>query len=463
MTTASNEPLIQNSDEPKFSVFKIICICGACLGYQCASAAVVALVDPLMTSLEMSDVVKFINWSFGPLTGLIVQPVIGYFSDRCRSKMGRRRPFILWGGILTAFGIFALFLLKTYAEKLSKAGQVSLLLLIVAFTYVSINTFQGTSRTILGDIVPKSQQDMAFTISSSIVGLASIITNLIGGVGYFINSSSYQSKTTTITLATCGVVVVLSVTLTMVTAKEKQFSGEVEKTNVFKKLFHAITHMNKPMQRSAIIITASWAAFYSFMIKETVIFSDDVFPSDQSDKGLCFGLFVTALTNALTFLYGIVHTPIVNLLGMKATYFLSHLIMAICFIGVFFTTNQWALLGLFAPMGIANTVFNSVPFSITSSTSKAEDIGTNLGVLNIFVVLGQQITNLLNLLYGYIIDHWKWFNSRVGKNQAYIGLGSIPALIAAFLAFSLIIPTKEDYEKVEKESTSQVSINQDGI
>ena len=455
MSSSLNQIPLLETDEERFSFFKILCICGACLGFQVAYAAMFALVDPLMTSLNMGDGVKFVSWSLGPLSGLLIQPMMGYFSDRCHAKMGRRRPFILWGGIFTAVGIFALFLLKLYAEQLSQGARTAILLIILILTNIAINAFQGTSRTILGDIVPKPQQDMAFSLSSAIIGLASIITNLIGGVGYFISSDSYQEKTTTITLITASVLIVLSVSLTMFTAKEKQFTEELEKTNVFKKLFHALTHMNKPMQRAAIIVAASWAGFYSFMIKETSIFSADVFPPEESDRGLNFGLFVTAMTNAITFLYGLIHTPIVTKLGMKYTYLISHLIMAACLFGVFFTKNQWALLCLFAPMGIANNVFNSIPFSITSSTSKVEDIGTNLGVLNVFVVLGQQIANILNLILGAIHEHWPWYSEHVGKNQTYIAFGFIGSLVAALLSFTLIIPDQLNYSKLESDNAKQ--------
>jgi solute carrier family 45 protein 1/2/4 len=422
----------------------------SCLCFQVAYAAVFALVDPLMTTLNMGDFAKFVSWSLGPLCGFIVQPMVGYYSDRCRSRFGRRRPFIVVGGIFTAIGIFALFLLKHNADKLSQNAKTSILLITVGLTYVAINTIQGNARSIIGDIVPDEQQDLAFTISSVLIGLGSIITNLIGGIAYFIDSKEYQDQSVTIILITCSIIIIVSLLITVFSAKEQQFTGELEDTNVFKKLFKAITNMSKPMSRAALMLTISWVGFYSFLIKETTFFSIEVFPEGEANKGLCFGLFVTAVMNTLTFIYGLFHMKFMELVGMKAAYSISHFIMAICFGATLFTRNRWVLLCIFAPVGIANTVFNSVPFSVTSAASKKTEIGINLGAMNIFLVLGQQITNFINIFVALAWENWPWLQKQVGKNQLYIGFGSVGSLVAGFLSFLLIVPgTSDEYRALD--------------
>lgn len=444
-----NSDLLPEKTE-KASVLYMICIGMASLGFQVAYAVVFALVDPIMTSLEMSDFAKFISWSLGPVSGFILQPMMGYFSDRTRSKLGRRRPFIIGGGVCSAIGITGLYLLKTYSYKFSQTAKTVLLMTTVFLTYVAINAIQGSARPLIGDVLPQEQQDLGFTIASILIGIGNIATNLIGGIGYFLDKS-YQDHTLTITLLVCNAIVFVSLLITIFTAKEKQFTGEIEDTNVFKKLFHAVTHMSKPMARACFLLTLSWVAFYPFVIKVTSFFSTEVFPAGEENKGLCFGLFVTAVASVVTTLYGFVNVYLMNCIGLKATYALSHFIMGISFIAILFTKNRWVLLALFAPVGMTITVFNSIPYSITSASSSKEDVGVNLGALNILLVIGQQIANLINMLIGYIHDHWKWLSQHYGKNECYISFGAVAAIITGFASFSLIIPgSKEDEEAKSK-------------
>ena len=451
----TDPPLLQER-EVRYSTLHILCMSMACLGNQAGYAALFALVDPMMATFSMSGFAKFISWSLGPLAGLIVQPIIGYYSDRCHAKLGRRRPFILTGGIIAAVCILLLFILKLYAEKLSVTLISVFLLIIVGVAYSGLNIQQGAARSLLGDIVPKNQQDLAYSLSSALFGFGSILANLIGGIGYFIES--YQGNTETITLISCSCIMIVSVIITMVSAKEEQFVGDVEKANVFKTLFKALIHMSKPVQRAAFVLTASSVGYYPIMIRETSVFSSDIFPQDQYNKGLCFGLFVTALTSMVTFLYGLVDSSISRKIGMKAAYFISHLIMTVCLFSTFFTRNQWVLLGLFTLIGIPNCVYNSIPFTITSASSKLEERGVNLGVLNIFCVVGEIIANILNLIYSLIHDKWAWFNSHVGKNQAYIAFGFVGGLVATIGAFALIVPNPDEYEEIQEDSAATATL-----
>lgn len=445
-------------DTPKkYSTFQIYCICMSCLAFQVGWTAVFALVDPLMTRLNMDSVTKFIAWSLGPVSGFFVQPIVGHYSDRCRSKWGRRRPYLFFGGLGTFIGLSGLFLLYLYSEKLSMILMKILLLISMTFTYVSINAFQSPARSIIGDILPPEQRTKGFAISSVLIGMGAVVTNLLGGVGYFIESPSYQKKVFSITLIISTSTIVITLATTIIAAKEKPFVEELDNQKIFdlKSLFH----MSKAQTRVSIALLVSWASFTGFVIKQTAFYSNEVFPT-QKEKGLCFGMFVNAIVNTLSFMYGFMHEAFINCAGTKMAYAISHFLMFACLFGVFFTKNQWILMALMAPLGMGSTVFNTIPFSIVTADSPPSELGKNIGALNMFLVAGQQVANLVIMLVGYIWRNWPWFSQRVGENQAYIGSGFVAGLIATGLSFWIIVPKNESNPMASSESDSKYqSIN----
>ncbi|EAY15626.1 hypothetical protein TVAG_209050 [Trichomonas vaginalis G3] len=187
----------------------------------------------------------------------------------------------------------------------------------------------------------------------------------------------------------------------------------------------------------------SWAAYSGFSMKTTTFFSKEVFP-DDNNKGLCFGLLVSAVVYTLAFMYGAVHEKIVKTLGSKMTYFVFHFLMFGCLFGILFTKNKWILMALMAPIGIASTVFNTIPYSIISASSPPQSLGKNIGALNVFIVLGQQTANLVIIAVGSIYKKWNWLNQRVGENQAYVSSGVVASAISCFLSFWIIDPSSED-------------------
>jgi solute carrier family 45 protein 1/2/4 len=100
-----------SSQPPDRSILMIIAISAAQRWMQVAYSMEYALSNPLIGKLGMPQWSYALVTASDPLTGLFVQPIFGSLSDRCRSKWGRRRPFILFGSVLVA--VFLLFQLFT--------------------------------------------------------------------------------------------------------------------------------------------------------------------------------------------------------------------------------------------------------------------------------------------------------------------------------------------------------------
>ena len=75
-----------SKENKKFSTLHICGMCGGMVGFQLAYVVVFGLVDPIMTKMELNDFAKTAAWLLGPIIGFIVQPIVGYYSDRSISK-----------------------------------------------------------------------------------------------------------------------------------------------------------------------------------------------------------------------------------------------------------------------------------------------------------------------------------------------------------------------------------------
>ena len=110
-----------------------------------------------------------ILWIAAPVTGLIIQPIIGYFSDRTWTRMGRRRPYFLVGAILSSI---ALFIMPNSASLWIAAGTLWMM-------DASINISMEPFRAFVGDNLPEKQRTLGFAMQSFFIGLGAVIGSLL--------------------------------------------------------------------------------------------------------------------------------------------------------------------------------------------------------------------------------------------------------------------------------------------
>lgn len=138
-------------------------------GIQVAFALQNANVSRIFQTLG-SDVEHLsILWIAGPITGLMVQPLIGHFSDRHWGRLGRRRPYFLAGALLTAFGM-------------SGMPSASVLLIAAMLLWVmdaSLNIAMEPFRAFVGDMVPESQQALGYSFQTAFIGSGAVLGSLV--------------------------------------------------------------------------------------------------------------------------------------------------------------------------------------------------------------------------------------------------------------------------------------------
>src|ERR1700692_151537 len=144
-------------------------MCFGFLGLQFAFALQNANVSRIFQSLGADLDQIPIMWIAAPLTGLLVQPVIGYLSDRTWTRLGRRKPYFVIGAVLAASALW----LMPRAPTLWFAA--ALLWVLDASINISMEPF----RAFVGDLLPSSQRQLGFSMQSLLIGLGAVLSSIL--------------------------------------------------------------------------------------------------------------------------------------------------------------------------------------------------------------------------------------------------------------------------------------------
>jgi len=157
------------ASKPQLSFWQIWNMCFGFLGIQFGFALQNANVSRIFQTLgaDMEQVPGL--WIAAPLTGLLVQPVIGYFSDRTWTRLGRRRPYFLWGAI---FSTLALFVMPNSPQLWIAAGMLWIL-------DASLNVSMEPFRAFVGDQLPPRQRPTGYAMQSFFIGIGSVVASLL--------------------------------------------------------------------------------------------------------------------------------------------------------------------------------------------------------------------------------------------------------------------------------------------
>jgi maltose/moltooligosaccharide transporter len=157
------------SSKPRLSFWQIWNMCFGFLGIQFGFALQNANVSRIFQTLgaEVEQVPGL--WIAAPLTGLLVQPVIGYFSDRTWTRLGRRRPYFLWGAI---FSTLALFAMPNSPQLWIAAGMLWIL-------DASLNVSMEPFRAFVGDQLPSRQRPTGYAMQGFFIGVGSVVASLL--------------------------------------------------------------------------------------------------------------------------------------------------------------------------------------------------------------------------------------------------------------------------------------------
>ncbi|MBO9620171.1 MAG: MFS transporter [Niabella sp.] len=342
-----------------------------------------------------------------PLTGLLVQPVIGYLSDRTwHPRWGRRRPYFMIGAVISSLAL----VLMPHSSALWMAA--GLLWVLDVFGNVSMEPF----RAFVTDKLPDSQVNRGFIMQSFMIGLggsiASALPWLMRNVFHFNNTAPQGTIPENVQWSFyLGAFFFMgSVLYTVFTSKE--YPPEVladgngadkenrkEHRNGFAEIMDALKNMPSKMRAISIVQFFTWPGLFLMWFYYTTAVAINVFGGkDGNDPvyaaGADFGSLTLAYYSVVTFLFALVLPSIADKLGRKATHALCLVAGAIGLISVAWVKNKYMLFGCMTGVGIAWASILSMPYAMLSGALPRNKVGVYMGIFNFFIVLPEIIASL---------------------------------------------------------------------
>jgi maltose/moltooligosaccharide transporter len=379
-----------------------------------------------------------ILWLAAPLTGLIVQPIIGHASDRTWGPLGRRRPYFLTGAILSSM---ALILMPHSTALWMAAGLLWIL-------DASINIGMEPFRAFVADLLPESQRTRGFAMQSLFIGLGAVIASalpwLLTNV-FHVTAPAGDTHVipTTVRLAFyIGAGAFLGAVLwTIISTKEyppedmEAFRRmKAERAGLLanaKEIFAAILGMPQTMRQLAPVQLLTWLGLFCMWLYFPVAVARNVFgaPDQKSPiyaAGVEWGGICFAVYSAICFAFSFLLPVIARKAGRKSTHSLCLLCGALGLISVAIIHTKYLLLLSMVGVGIAWASTLAMPYAVLAGSLPPQKTGMYMGIFNFFIVIPEI---LASLFFGWIMSHM--LNSN--RVAAVIAGGFFMAIAAALM------------------------------
>ncbi len=428
------------------------------LGIQFAFALQGGYVSRIFQTLGASKDDIPMLWIFAPLAGLLVQPIVGYLSDRTWSeRFGRRKPYFLIGAFLAAFTLIFM-----PHSKLLWMAVVGLLVLDI-----SVNISMEPFRALVADLLPESQRSYGFVVQTLIIGVgtwgASQLPWLLNKMGVSnVAPDHVVPDNVKMAFLIGGIVLIVSILYTVLTTKEyppedlEEFNKKKNQSagigHAIREIIGDIKSMPETMLKLGVVQFFSWFAFFTMWSMATPALTEHVFNSPKPDKETMstesFDVANAAYNSAAdlvgsamgtygltSMVFALILTFIASRMNInrKITHLISLILGGLGFIGMLYASSLTHLNGCFALVGIAWGSILSMPYAMLSSTINPNKMGTYMGLFNMFIVIPQITAALggINLLY-------KLFGDNIINTMLLAGV----SLVLAGLA-NLLITNKE--------------------
>jgi len=374
-------------------------------------------------------------WLAAPLTGMIVQPLIGHYSDRTWTRLGRRRPYFLVGAILASIALVLMpnagLLVNLLPPLYAGAG---ILMIMDASFNVSMEPF----RALVADLLPSDQRTLGFSVQTILIGIGAVIGSWLpplfaqilgvkqgteGVVPFHVTISFYIGAT------------VFLFTILWTVFKTKEYPPGKEQDEQSSKgisqIFGDFAGMPKTMKQLGLVQFFCWFALFSMWVFSTPAIATHVYGVSVNDtssvdyqKAAVWVNILFGIYNGVSAIYAFLLPFIALKLGRKLTHSVSLIAGGIGLISIYFIHNP---ILLFLPMigvGIAWASILAMPYAILAGAIPSKKMGIYMGLFNFFITFPQIVNGIVG---GPIVKHL------YGSHAIYsLVMAGVFLLIAAF-------------------------------
>ena len=434
--------------KPRLSFWQIWNMSFGFLGIQFGWGLQLANMSGIYTYLGAKPDEIPLLWLAGPVTGLLVQPLIGSMSDRTWNRLGRRRPYFLVGAILASI---ALFFMPNSPTVWMAAGMLWIL-------DASINVSMEPFRAFVADKLNTDQRTVGFVMQSFFIGIGQTMANVLPYIFNSYGADDAYTRQAEIAKAAGAqsphlippsvvysfkigaVAFLLAVLWTVLTSKEyppenmEEFKRKKREHRgiaaALAEISSAIREMPQTMKQLAVVQVFTWLGLFCMWMFFGLTTSYHIFDAaNDTDplfiKGQAWGSISFMVYSIVCFAVAFVLPKIARATSRKTVHAISLICGGVGLLSVYFIHNQYVLLLTMVGVGIAWASILSMPYAMLAGALPAARMGVYMGVFNFFIVIPEIVASLT---FQPLVKHV--FNN----NPLYVVmLGGASLLVAAAL------------------------------
>ncbi len=399
-------------EKPRLSFWQIWNMSFGFLGIQFGWGLQLANMSGIYTYLGAKPEEVPILWLAGPVTGLLVQPIIGSMSDRTWNRLGRRRPYFLVGAILASI---ALFFMPDSSVLWMAAGLLWIL-------DASINISMEPFRAFVADKLNTDQRTAGFVMQSFFIGIGATLANALPYIfrKYGVDDD-FQRRAATAgaslhaippsvvyAFKIGAVAFLLAVLWTIFTTKEyppenmEEFRRKQQAHRGFgaglREILAAIREMPTTMKQLAVVQFFTWLGLFCMWMFFGLMTSYHVFgaPNDQSalfKDGQAWGGIAFAVYSITCFAVAFLLPKMAAATSRKTVHAFALVCGAAGLLSVYFIHDKTMLLLTMIGVGIAWASILSMPYAILAGALPPARMGVYMGVFNFFIVIPEIVAS----------------------------------------------------------------------
>lgn len=393
-------------------------------------------------------------WIIAPLMGLIVQPIIGHYSDKTWGRFGRRKPYFLVGAILASIGLVLMPQADIFIAFLPALWVGAGFLMIMD---ASFNIAMEPFRALVGDNLRTDQRTLGFSVQTALIGFGAVVGSWLpyALTNWFGISNETSAGIVPVNLIWSfiigAVILILSILVTVSTTNEyspeelESFEDEqghreaiqkdisTEKSSLFD-IFDDFKKMPTTMRQLSWVQFFSWFGLFGMWVFSVPAIAQHIYGLPYTDSksiayqnagdwvGILFGIY-----NLVSAFYAFALPYIAQKIGRKKTHAISLIIGGIGLLSIYIMPDKnWLILSMIG-VGIAWASILAMPYAILAGSISPKKMGVYMGIFNFFIVIPQ----IINALIGGPLVKYAYNNEAIFA----LMISGISFLIAAALVY----------------------------
>ncbi|MEA3389047.1 MFS transporter [Sphingobium sp. CCH11-B1] len=364
-----------------------------------------ANMSPIYSFLGADEASMPLLWLAGPVTGLLVQPLVGVLSDRTHSRLGRRTPYFLIGAALCSICLFAM----PYSPALWVAA--SLLWILDAANNVAMEPY----RAYVSDRLDPAQQGAGFLMQSAFTGLAQTLAYLSptllvqAGVSADLIDANGIPEITRIAFLIGAVLSITTILYSVLRVPELPLDAEERERiagvaltagSALRDFVAALRDMPRPMRQLAVAMLFQWFAMFAYWQYIAFALARSLFATaDAGSAAFRQAVLVTgqagALYNFVAFIAAFAMMPIVRRAGARSVHAGAMLLSGLAMLSLCLVSSRIGLIPAMIGIGIGWASLMGNPYVMLASAIPPARTGVYMGIFNMFIVVPMMIETLV--------------------------------------------------------------------